>query len=63
MSEKPVNGQEYCGGVLIEGLEAGDTVSSEQKEVSPAFQAPAMYDLNTSPSHGLRTIKTSVHLS
>lgn len=37
VSEKPVKGQEYHTVVPFEGLEAGDTASSEWEEVSPAF--------------------------
>lgn len=37
VSEKPISGQEYCIVVPFEGLEAGDTASSEWEEDSPAF--------------------------
>lgn len=36
VSEKPVKGQEYHTVVPFEGLEAGDSASSEWEEVSPA---------------------------
>lgn len=58
-TEKPVNGQEYCIAMPFVGLEAGDTASSEREEVSPA---PVVYELNASPSHGLKD-ENSIHTS
>lgn len=41
------------------GLEAEDTASTEQEEVSPAFSSPAVCDVNKSPSHGLKDENSS----